>query len=392
MAAQFATPEAVNFMAKEARGLICLALTAERCEQARPEADGGQERGAASDRFHGRDRGCRRESAPGSPPTTARTRSRSRSTPIRVRGTWSSPASCLPAARQGRRGAGGAPGTPRPASTLARLAGLDPGRRDLRGDERRRDDVAGPRSRPLLRAPRAEMITVADLIAYRRRTEKLVERVVSTKLPTAYGEFTAFGYRSLIDEKHHVAMVKGDVNGAEDVLVRVHSECLTGDVFHSLRCDCGEQLAAALAQIEREGQGVCSTSPRRGGGSACSTSCAPTGCRRTGSTPSRPTSSSACPPTCATTGSGPRSSATSASPASASSPTTRRRSSGWRATGSRSPSRSRSRPSPTAQRGLPARQARPPRPHPAPSGAGPRRGADPRRAPGEDATPKEADG
>jgi 3,4-dihydroxy 2-butanone 4-phosphate synthase/GTP cyclohydrolase II len=100
------------------------------------------------------------------------------------------------------------------------------------------------------------MITVADLIAYRRRTEKLIERVVSTNLPTAYGEFTAFGYRSLIDDKHHVAMVKGEVTGQKDVLVRVHSECLTGDVFHSLRCDCGEQLAAALAQIEREGQGV----------------------------------------------------------------------------------------------------------------------------------------
>jgi 3,4-dihydroxy 2-butanone 4-phosphate synthase/GTP cyclohydrolase II len=101
-----------------------------------------------------------------------------------------------------------------------------------------------------------KMITVADLIAYRRRTEKLVERVVSTKLPTAYGEFTAVGYRSLVDDKHHVAMVKGEVSGSQDVLVRVHSECLTGDVFHSLRCDCGEQLAAALAMIEQEGQGV----------------------------------------------------------------------------------------------------------------------------------------
>jgi 3,4-dihydroxy 2-butanone 4-phosphate synthase/GTP cyclohydrolase II len=100
------------------------------------------------------------------------------------------------------------------------------------------------------------MITVADLIAYRRRTERLVERVVSTKLPTAFGEFMAVGYRSLVDEKHHLAMVKGDVRGVEDVLVRVHSECLTGDVFHSLRCDCGEQLEAALAMIEREGAGV----------------------------------------------------------------------------------------------------------------------------------------
>jgi 3,4-dihydroxy 2-butanone 4-phosphate synthase/GTP cyclohydrolase II len=100
------------------------------------------------------------------------------------------------------------------------------------------------------------MVTVADLIAYRRRTEKLVERIVSTSLPTVLGDFTAVGYRSLVDDKHHVAMVKGDVSGASDVLVRVHSECLTGDVFHSMRCDCGEQLEAAMAQIEAEGIGV----------------------------------------------------------------------------------------------------------------------------------------
>jgi 3,4-dihydroxy 2-butanone 4-phosphate synthase/GTP cyclohydrolase II len=101
-----------------------------------------------------------------------------------------------------------------------------------------------------------KMITVADLVAYRRRTEKLVERVVATSLPTAFGDFVATGYRSMIDGKHHVALVKGEVEGEEDVLVRVHSECLTGDVFHSLRCDCGEQLESALAMIEAEGRGV----------------------------------------------------------------------------------------------------------------------------------------
>jgi len=101
-----------------------------------------------------------------------------------------------------------------------------------------------------------KLVTVADLIAYRRRTEKLVERVVSTALPTSFGDFAAVGYRSLVDDKHHVAMVKGDVDGEADVLVRVHSECLTGDVFHSMRCDCGEQLEAAMAMIEREGRGV----------------------------------------------------------------------------------------------------------------------------------------
>src|SRR5204863_6547599 len=97
-----------------------------------------------------------------------------------------------------------------------------------------------------------KMINVSDLIAYRLRNEKLVERVVATRLPTAFGKFHAVGYRSLVDGKHHVAMVKGEVAGNEDVLVRVHSECLTGDVFHSLRCDCGEQLDSALAMIERE--------------------------------------------------------------------------------------------------------------------------------------------
>jgi len=100
------------------------------------------------------------------------------------------------------------------------------------------------------------MITVGDLIAYRRRHDKLVERVVEARLPTELGEFGAVGFRSLVDGKHHVAMVKGEVAGREDVLVRVHSECLTGDVFHSLRCDCGQQLEDALQRIEAEGQGV----------------------------------------------------------------------------------------------------------------------------------------
>src|SRR5918912_2042414 len=99
------------------------------------------------------------------------------------------------------------------------------------------------------------MITVADLIEYRRRREKLVERMTSVRLPTAYGEFTAVAFREQLTGKHHVALVKGDVDGASDVLVRVHSECLTGDVFHSLRCDCGEQLEQALLQISNEDRG-----------------------------------------------------------------------------------------------------------------------------------------
>jgi 3,4-dihydroxy 2-butanone 4-phosphate synthase/GTP cyclohydrolase II len=101
-----------------------------------------------------------------------------------------------------------------------------------------------------------KMITIADLISYRVKHEKLVRRVSAAKLPTKYGEFTAFGYEDLLGGDFHVALVKGRVDGKKDVLVRVHSECLTGDVFGSLRCDCGEQLAGALERIEFCGQGV----------------------------------------------------------------------------------------------------------------------------------------
>jgi 3,4-dihydroxy 2-butanone 4-phosphate synthase / GTP cyclohydrolase II len=139
---------------------------------------------------------------------------------------------------------------------LARLAGLNPAGviceiQNEDGSMARGEDLAVYCFKHGLK-----MVTIADLIAYRRMHDKLVERVVDTTLPTAFGDFVAVGYRSLVDNKHHVALVKGDVAGQSDVLVRVHSECLTGDVFHSLRCDCGEQLESALAMIEREGRGV----------------------------------------------------------------------------------------------------------------------------------------
>ncbi|MGZ4609152.1 MAG: bifunctional 3,4-dihydroxy-2-butanone-4-phosphate synthase/GTP cyclohydrolase II [Actinomycetes bacterium] len=100
------------------------------------------------------------------------------------------------------------------------------------------------------------LVTIADLIAFRRRSETLVERVASTRLPTRYGEFLAVGYRSTIDAVEHVALVKGEIGAGHDVLVRVHSECLTGDVLGSLRCDCGPQLEAALRTVAAEGHGV----------------------------------------------------------------------------------------------------------------------------------------
>lgn len=100
------------------------------------------------------------------------------------------------------------------------------------------------------------MGTIADLIAYRRKSERLVERVVEARIPTVHGEFAAVGYRSLVDDRQHIALVKGEIGDGEGVMVRVHSECLTGDVFGSLRCDCGEQLDHALGRVAEEGRGV----------------------------------------------------------------------------------------------------------------------------------------
>jgi 3,4-dihydroxy 2-butanone 4-phosphate synthase / GTP cyclohydrolase II len=142
------------------------------------------------------------------------------------------------------------------AIDLARLAGLTPAGVicEIMNDDgtmARVPDLVGYCERHGLK-----MVTVADLIAYRRRHDKLIERVVSAHMPTDFGDFEVVGFRSLVDTKHHVAMVKGEVEGKEHVLVRVHSECLTGDVFHSQRCDCGQQLEDALRRIEEEGQGV----------------------------------------------------------------------------------------------------------------------------------------
>ena len=255
MAAQFATPEAVNFMAKEARGLICLALTAERCEKLglklmaakneaplqtaftiTIEAAAGVSTGiSAHDRAHTIQVAIDPSSGPGE---------------IVV------PGHMFPLrAKEG--GVLERTGHTEASVDLARLAGLTPAGVicEVMNDDGTMARV--PDLIPYCERHGLKMITVADLIAYRRRTEeKLVERVVSTALPTEFGDFTAVGYRSLVDDKHHVAMVKGEVDGVEDVLVRVHSECLTGDVFHSMRCDCGEQLEAALSMIEREGRGV----------------------------------------------------------------------------------------------------------------------------------------
>jgi 3,4-dihydroxy 2-butanone 4-phosphate synthase/GTP cyclohydrolase II len=254
LAAQFATPEAINFMATHGRGLICLALTAERCDQLGLDLMAAKNESAFRTNFT-----VSIEAASG---VTTGISAHDRAHTIQVAIDPNTkpdglvqPGHVFPLkAKDG--GVLERAGQTEAAVDLTRLAGVIPAGviceiMNEDGTMARVPDLVAYCERHGLR-----MITVADLIAYRRRTEKLVERVVATRLPTAFGEFTAVGYRSLIDDKHHLAMVKGDVRGRQDVLVRVHSECLTGDVFHSLRCDCGEQLDAALAMIEREGAGV----------------------------------------------------------------------------------------------------------------------------------------
>jgi len=254
LAAQFVTPDAINFMTRQAGGWICLAMTPERCDELDLEM-----------------MTLKNESSHETPFTVTIEAREGVTTGISVHDQ----AHTMQVAIDPTKGSSDIvkPGHVRPLKAnpggvlkrtghteasvdLARLAGLNPAGviceiQNEDGSMARGEDLAVYCFKHGLK-----MVTIADLIAYRRRHEKLVERVVSTTLPTTFGDFVAVGYRSLVDDKHHVALVKGDVEGRSDVLVRVHSECLTGDVFHSLRCDCGEQLESALAMIEAEGEGV----------------------------------------------------------------------------------------------------------------------------------------
>ncbi len=254
MAAQFVTPESINFMATHGRGLICLTLTPRRCDelglgpmvaqnsarfqtaftQSIEARDGVSTGISAADRARtiqvAVDPGCGAQDIV---------------QPGHVFPLIAQPGGVLERAGQTEAGV-----------DLARLAGLQPAAVIC---EVMNDDGTMARVPDLVRYCRRhglKMITVADLIRHRRRTEKLVRRVAVVQMPTRYGEFRAIGYESLIDGSHHVALVKGNVVGKRDVLVRVHSECLTGDVFGSLRCDCGEQLALAMRRVETEGLGV----------------------------------------------------------------------------------------------------------------------------------------
>ncbi len=254
MAAQYVTPEAINFMATHARGLICLSLTPERIEElgldmmthhnmtpfetaftVSIEAREGVSTGiSAADRAHTIQVAINPDSS---------------------RGDLVQPGHVFPLKAR-PFGVLERTGQTEASVDLARLAGLQPAGvicevMNLDGTMARVPDLVG-----YCQQHNLKMITVADIVAHRHRSEPLVERIAAASLPTAFGEFVAYGYRSMIDGQQHVAMVMGDVDGKKDVLVRVHSECLTGDVFHSLRCDCGEQLDRALSQIAAEGSGV----------------------------------------------------------------------------------------------------------------------------------------
>jgi 3,4-dihydroxy 2-butanone 4-phosphate synthase / GTP cyclohydrolase II len=254
IAAQFATPDAINFMATHARGLICLCLTEERADKLglRPMTDHNEAplgtaftvsieaREGVTTGISAADRSHTIQVAIHADSTAHDLVQPGHVFPLRAR-----PGGVLE--RIGQTEA---------AVDLARLAGLDASGVvcEIMNDDGTMARV--PDLAPYCERHGLKMVTVADLVEYRRRHEKLVERGASVRLPTEHGEFTAVAFREKLNGKTHVALVKGHVDGAENVLVRVHSECLTGDVFHSLRCDCGEQLDQALAQIEAEGRGV----------------------------------------------------------------------------------------------------------------------------------------
>jgi 3,4-dihydroxy 2-butanone 4-phosphate synthase/GTP cyclohydrolase II len=254
IAAQFATPEAIAFMAKEGRGLICLCLTGERCDALqlrmmteRNETPYGTAFTVSVEAREGITTGI-----------SAHDRARTIQVAIDPSKTGDDlvqPGHVFPLrARSGgvlRRA-----GQTEAAVDLARLAGLNPAGVVC---EIMKDDGTMARVPDLIEfcaRHDLRLVTVADLIEYRRGHEKLVEREVTVRLPTAHGDFDAVLFKETLTGKQHVALVKGDVDGSENVLVRVHSECLTGDVFHSQRCDCGEQLDAAMSLIAAESCGV----------------------------------------------------------------------------------------------------------------------------------------
>ena len=255
MAAQMVTPESINFMAKHGRGLICLSLTPERVEELQlppMTTDNTSSFGTAFTISIEAKKGV-------TTGISAADRARTIKTAIDPHfgpGDLARPGHVFPLrARQG--GVLQRAGQTEGSVDLARLAGLYPAGVIC---EIMNDDGSMARFPQLLEFAKKfglKIITVKDLIAYRVKKESLVRRVAVTKLPTSVGkEFTVILYANDIDRLNHIALVKGTINPEDEVLVRVHSECLTGDVFGSLRCDCGEQLHNAMQIIDKEGKGV----------------------------------------------------------------------------------------------------------------------------------------
>jgi 3,4-dihydroxy 2-butanone 4-phosphate synthase/GTP cyclohydrolase II len=254
MAGQHVTPDAVNFMAKHGRGLICVPTTAERLQQLGIDRMVRQNRESFRTDFQVSVDAARGITTGISAADRART-IQIMSAPASVPEDLVQPGHIFPLrARSG--GVLQRSGHTEAAVDLALLAGLRPVGVLC---EILNDDGTMARLPQLLKFARKHKLkigTVADLIEFRRTREKLVEKIEVVKLPTDHGDFDLHLYRSKIDEKHHIALVRGEVAGAKNVLVRVHSECLTGDVFGSRRCDCGPQLHQAMRQVAAAGCGV----------------------------------------------------------------------------------------------------------------------------------------
>jgi 3,4-dihydroxy 2-butanone 4-phosphate synthase/GTP cyclohydrolase II len=253
-AAEKATPELLAFMVRYSSGYICAPLTAadaDRLELPPAHHVNQDPRGTAYTVSVDAREGVATGISAADRAHTLRLLADSRTGP----GDLSRPGHMVPL-RAVDGGVLRRPGHTEAAIDLATMAGLRPAGALC---EMVNDDGTMMRL-PDLRRFAAEhdvaLISIADLITYRRRTENQVEQVVSTRLPTEHGDFTAVGYRSTLDESEHVALVHGEIGDGADVLVRVHSECLTGDAFGSLRCDCGPQLQAAMRAVAEEGRGV----------------------------------------------------------------------------------------------------------------------------------------
>jgi 3,4-dihydroxy 2-butanone 4-phosphate synthase/GTP cyclohydrolase II len=254
MAAQFVTPAAVNFMAKHGRGLICVPTTSERLQQLGIERMVKQNREVFRTDFQVSVDAARGITSGISAADRAKTICVMAS-PTAVPDDLVQPGHVFPL----RAKSGGVlqrAGHTEAAVDLVHLAGARPIGVIC---EIMNDDGTMARLPALLKFAKKhklEICTIADLIEFRRTREKLVEREEVVKMPTDYGDFDLHLYRSKIDGQHHLALVRGDIAGKADVLVRVHSECLTGDVFGSRRCDCGPQLHQAMRQVAEAGRGV----------------------------------------------------------------------------------------------------------------------------------------